>query len=55
MAGTAVRGRLNTWQTATVGPVTDETPRVRTLRLEVPDWPGPLLANTGRGSTWTSG
>ena len=39
MAGTAVRGRL-TWQTATVGPVTDETPRVRTLRLEVPDWPG---------------
>ena len=39
MAGTAVRGRL-TWQTATVGPVTDETPQVRTLRLEVPDWPG---------------
>jgi ferredoxin-NADP reductase len=39
MAGTAVRGRL-TWQTATVGPVTDETPTVRTLRLEVPDWPG---------------
>ena len=40
MAGTAVRGRLNTWQTATVGPVTDETPKVRTLRLEVPDWTG---------------
>jgi ferredoxin-NADP reductase len=40
MAGTAVRGRLNTWQTATVGPVTDETPKVRTLRLDVPDWPG---------------
>ena len=39
MAGTAVRGRL-TWQTATVGPVTDETAKVRTLRLEVPDWPG---------------
>ena len=39
MAGTAVRGRL-TWQTATVGPVTDETPQVRTLRLEVPDWAG---------------
>ena len=39
MAGTAVRGRL-TWQTATVGSVTDETPRVRTLVLEVPDWPG---------------
>ena len=40
MAGTAVRGRLTTWRTATVGPVTDETPRVRTLRLDVPDWPG---------------
>ena len=39
MAGTAVRGRL-TWQTATVGSVTDETPKVRTLSLEVPDWPG---------------
>ena len=39
MAGTAVRGRL-TWQTVTVGSVTDETPRVRTLSLEVPDWPG---------------
>jgi len=39
MAGTAVRGRLS-WQTATVGPVTDETAKVRTLRLEVPDWPG---------------
>ena len=40
MAGTAVRGRLTTWQTATVGAVSDETPKVRTLRLEVPDWPG---------------
>ena len=39
MAGTAVRGRL-TWQTATVSSVTDETPRVRTLILAVPDWPG---------------
>jgi ferredoxin-NADP reductase len=39
MAGTAVRGRL-TWQTATVGAVTDETAEVRTLSLEVPDWPG---------------
>lgn len=39
MAGTAVRGRL-TWQTATVGSVTDETPQVRTLVLKVPDWPG---------------
>jgi ferredoxin-NADP reductase len=39
MEGTAVRGRLS-WQTATVGPVTDETARTRTLRLEVLDWPG---------------
>ena len=39
MAGTAVRGRL-TWQTATVGALTDETPAVRTLSLEVPDWAG---------------
>ena len=39
MARTAVRGRL-TWQTATVGSVTDETPQVRTLSLEVADWPG---------------
>jgi ferredoxin-NADP reductase len=39
MAGTAVRGRL-TWQTATVGAVTDETPSVRTLSLRVPDWAG---------------
>jgi ferredoxin-NADP reductase len=41
MAGTAVRGRL-TWQAATVGSVADETPRVRTLLLEVPGWPGSL-------------
>jgi ferredoxin-NADP reductase len=39
MAGTAVRGRL-TWQTATVSSVDDETPKVRTLSLEVPDWAG---------------
>jgi len=39
MAGTAVRGRL-TWQTATVSSVVDETPKVRTLSLEVPDWAG---------------
>jgi ferredoxin-NADP reductase len=39
MAGTAVRGRLS-WQTVTVGHVTDETPKVRTLSLSVPDWPG---------------
>jgi ferredoxin-NADP reductase len=29
------------WQTATVSSVAEETPRVRTLVLEVPDWPGP--------------
>ena len=40
MAGTAVRGRLNTWLTATVGAVTEETARARTLRLEVPGWAG---------------
>ncbi len=39
MAGTAVRGRL-TWQTATVSSVTDETPKVRTIVLDVPGWPG---------------
>ena len=39
MEGTAVRGRL-TWRTATVGSVADETPRVRTLALDVPGWPG---------------
>jgi ferredoxin-NADP reductase len=39
MAGTAVRGRL-TWQVATVGSVTDETPSVRTIELEVPAWAG---------------
>ena len=39
MAGTAVRGRL-TWQTATVGAVTDETSSVRTLSLDVPGWAG---------------
>jgi len=37
--GTAVRGRL-TWQTATVSAVMDETPTVRTLSFEVPDWAG---------------
>ena len=39
MAGTALLGRL-TWRVATVKAVVDETPRVRTLELEVPDWPG---------------
>jgi ferredoxin-NADP reductase len=39
MAGTAVRGRL-TWQVATVDEVVEETPRVRTIVLDVPEWGG---------------
>jgi len=39
VARAAVRRRL-TWQIATVDAVVDETPRVRTLVLDVPDWPG---------------
>jgi ferredoxin-NADP reductase len=39
MARAAVLGRL-TWQIATVEAVVDETPRVRTVELDVPDWPG---------------
>jgi ferredoxin-NADP reductase len=39
VARAAVRGRLS-WQVATVDAVVDETARVRTLVLEVPDWPG---------------
>ena len=39
MARAAVRGRLS-WQVATVQAVVDETPGVRTLVLDVPDWPG---------------
>jgi ferredoxin-NADP reductase len=39
MAGAALLGRL-TWQVATVSDVIDETPRVRTLMLDVPGWPG---------------
>jgi ferredoxin-NADP reductase len=39
LVGTAVRGRL-TWQVATVDEVVDETARVRTIVLGVPDWPG---------------
>jgi ferredoxin-NADP reductase len=39
MAGTAVRGRLN-WQVAKVNAVVAETPSVRTITLDVPDWPG---------------
>jgi hypothetical protein len=39
MATAAVRGRL-TWQTATVTSVLRETEAVRTIWLDVPDWPG---------------
>jgi ferredoxin-NADP reductase len=39
MAGTALRRRL-TWQVAKVRAVTVETPSVRTILLDVPDWPG---------------
>jgi ferredoxin-NADP reductase len=39
MARAALLGRL-TWQVATVEDVVDETARVRTLVLDVPDWPG---------------
>jgi ferredoxin-NADP reductase len=38
MAGTAVRGRLS-WRVATVAAVTDETDSVRTIALNLPDWP----------------
>jgi ferredoxin-NADP reductase len=39
MARAALPGRLN-WQVATVVDVRDETPRARTLVLDVPEWPG---------------
>jgi ferredoxin-NADP reductase len=41
VARAALRGRL-TWQLADVSAVVDETPRVRTLELDVPGWPGHL-------------
>jgi ferredoxin-NADP reductase len=41
VARAAVRRRLS-WQIASVEAVVDETPRVRTLVLDVPDWPGHL-------------
>jgi ferredoxin-NADP reductase len=39
MARAAVLGRL-TWQLATVVELTDETPRVRSIVLDPPAWPG---------------
>jgi ferredoxin-NADP reductase len=41
MAGTALRGRL-IWAIAQVVEETQETPRVRSLILDVPGWPGHL-------------
>ena len=41
MAGTAVLGRL-TWQVAETVEVVPETPRVKTIRLDLPEWPGHL-------------
>jgi ferredoxin-NADP reductase len=41
MARAAVLGRLN-WLVATVAAVRGETPSVRTLVLDVPEWPGHL-------------
>jgi|tagenome__1003787_1003787.scaffolds.fasta_scaffold20985136_10 ferredoxin-NADP reductase len=45
MAGAAVLERLRpgprlVWRTVTVRDVVDETPRARTVALDVPDWPG---------------
>jgi ferredoxin-NADP reductase len=45
MAGTAVLGRLSGfrplhWRLAEVAEIIQETPRVATLLLDVPDWPG---------------
>jgi ferredoxin-NADP reductase len=39
MARTAVLGRLN-WRLGEVVELIDETPRVRTIVLDVPNWPG---------------
>jgi ferredoxin-NADP reductase len=39
MAGTTLRRRL-TWQVAKVSAIADETAAVRTITLDVPDWPG---------------
>ncbi len=39
MEGTAVLGRLN-WRVATVAEIRPETPRVKTVALDVPGWEG---------------
>jgi ferredoxin-NADP reductase len=33
---------LGSWQLATVSAIVDETPRVKTITFELPDWPGHL-------------
>jgi ferredoxin-NADP reductase len=41
VAGAAVLGRLGTgWRPATIADVRPETPRVKTIALDVPGWPG---------------
>lgn len=46
MAGAAVLGRLGSgrlaWRVAEVVEIVPETPRVKTVRLDVPEWPGHL-------------
>jgi ferredoxin-NADP reductase len=39
LAGAALRRRL-TWTVGTVAGLVDETPRTRTISLDLPDWPG---------------
>jgi ferredoxin-NADP reductase len=39
VAGAALLGRLS-WQLAAVVEVIDETPRVKTIAFDIPDWPG---------------
>jgi ferredoxin-NADP reductase len=39
VAGAAVLGRLG-WKSATIADVRSETPRVKTIALDVPGWPG---------------
>ena len=39
MVGAALPGRL-TWQLGTVAELTEETPRCKSIVLELPDWPG---------------
>lgn len=41
MAGTAVHRRLE-WETVTVSSIVTETPSVRTIRFDAPEWPGHL-------------